>query len=439
MNQDSNAENIIKIVYDFFVESHDFNGILLRDLSTKSGLPYVEIIDIVKQLVEQDIVTVQAGHNPHIITFFGTIEKQIEVLEEAKSSKVTPVDTIAGLNVYTETLPLGIYPTKNYLSEHRPTNNLETKPFTRLLSLGHSQLEAFFFDIDVMERYSKDPRYKFEFRDYSGSISYHVDDDESALVKESNQIFLKTFGLGKDRENDRVAVVFLRYLSALTSEHQLYWISFQNNNDCRMYHEYYQNSIEGSWSTSYSVFSGYLYEQEALNNIVEAVFGVPLFNQTFIEDKRPDNFTFLFIPTLANYHDFILTLDKITSDNINKQFFKTLGIADQATEVINGKPQVFMKGTLTMLHEWLEREIVITEGSISALMQPFKDIRKERQAPAHKVSKNTFDKSFIEKQDTYIWAAYSAMRNLRTLFQKHPDADGVKIPSWLDDHKVRDF
>ena len=54
-------EQILLAIYDFFVSSHDFNGMPLRDVSKKFEIDYVESIELVKKLVrnhsyKEDIV-----------------------------------------------------------------------------------------------------------------------------------------------------------------------------------------------------------------------------------------------------------------------------------------------------------------------------------------------------------------------------------------------
>ncbi len=74
--------------------------------------------------------------------------------------------------------------------------------------------------------------------------------------------------------------------------------------------------------TSYSIFSAFLGELTCLNNLANKIFGINLFHKDFDHENRPKEFTFFFLPTLRNYNEFVLLLDKMISDNINKDFFK---------------------------------------------------------------------------------------------------------------------
>lgn len=142
------------------------------------------------------------------------------------------------------------------------------------------------------------------------------------LYYEEDQVFIKTFGLGFDSQQDRLAVVYLRYLKDLTAEHQLYWNNKEVEGNCKVLKEYYENSILGNWTISYSIFSAFLGELTCLNNLANKIFGRNLFRKNFENENRPKEFTFFFLPTLRNYNEFVLLLDKMISDNINKDFLR---------------------------------------------------------------------------------------------------------------------
>ncbi|QXV66400.1 hypothetical protein INP83_04775 [Mucilaginibacter sp. 21P] len=139
------------------------------------------------------------------------------------------------------------------LSRERDLSAYSEYPFDKLLALGNPQMSPLFFDIDVLERYYLDPRYRFDWQDYSGSIHCHYDENEKPLVSEEDEIFLKTFGLGFTKNQQRLAVVYLRYLKDLTKEHQAFWLSKQSKKlDNSVVREYYDNTIGGNWSFTHS-------------------------------------------------------------------------------------------------------------------------------------------------------------------------------------------
>lgn len=430
------------IVYDFFVNSSDFNGIPLRNISQKLNIEYEVSIDLIKELVIEDIVSIQSSTNPHIIGFqHYPIDSQLRILEEAKKTKEV-THSFGDFKISSEDteFPICLYPSKIFLSKNRPLAEFGNACYTQQLALGEPHLKPIFFEIEVLDRYSNDPRFDFKFEDYSGRISCKYDENEKPIVRDEDDIFLKTFGLGFDENGNRLAVVYLRYLKDLTAEHQVYWKSREKSGNCKMLEEYHQNTIQGNWSSSYSIFSGFIGEQKCINDLTELIFSKPLFRKTFEEENRPKEFTFFFTPTLKNYSDFILLLDKMISENINKDFFEGKVELFEYKELGNGLVEKQSKGTLQIFEEWLSSVFNVEgDGTINELFKPLKKIRRERQNPAHRISENQYDLQFIDKQKQIISDAYSVFRNLRNIFHQHPKAKSVEIPNWLETGKIKTF
>lgn len=431
-------DKIEKLIYTFFVESNDFNGIPLRDISKKLKIGYQESIDALNELVKEDKVSIQSSTNPHIISFrHYEIDDQIHLLNEAKKN-IIEYKKFGEIKIGFENTEYSIcvYPSPRYLKDNRNLENFEYAYYSKKLALAEPQLKPFFFEIEVLEKYYNDPRFYFDFDDYSGRISCKYDDQYNPLVRNEDDIYVKSFGIGFDEEGNRLAVVFLRYLHNLTGEHQILWKSKEKTGKCRMLEEYYKNSIEGKWSFSYSMFSAFLQELKCLNEISKQIFGDSLFIETFEQHKKPKEFTFFFIPTVKNYDDFIHLLDKMISENINRDFFK--GKIDLFT--LREENGIFIKetkGTLRLLEEWLSSIFNISgPGSISDILKSFKKIRKERQSPAHKVIENIYDKNLIAKQKNTISEAYGSMRQLRNVFHQHPKAKSYELPEWLENGKI---
>lgn len=429
-------EEVQKVIFDFFVNSLDYNGIPLTELSRRVNIDYEKIIEIVKELVIRDLALIQSSINPHIIFLYHEKDRQIEFLDAAKENEIRIITQIGNKTIVSETKLICVYPSPKYLTINRNIDAFQRSPYTRELALASPQLSAKYFDIDVLERYAKDPRFRFSLKDYSGEISYAVDSNQVSLVKPQDEIFLKTFGLGMDRDENKVVVVFLRYLKGLKESHQLYWQSYENNNGCLMFKDYNETSLKGGWPTTRSIYAAFIEEQRTLNELSKSIFEIPIFLKTFEEKKRPKDFTFLFIPTSINYNNFVLLFDKMISENINKDFFKRSGFETFETITLsNGQIERKMKNTLRLFEEWLSAEYTTIEP-IGDLFTPFKKIRVERQTPAHRISENSFDKKFLSKQAEMIKDAYYSMKYLRMIFQKHPSAFNVEIPAWLDNGDI---
>jgi hypothetical protein len=435
-------ERIENIVYDFFVASTDFNGIPLRNISQKLNIEYETSIDIIKELVKDETVSIQSSTNPHIIGFqHYPIDSQIHILEEAKKTKEV-LHSFGEITLSSEDtdFPICLYPSKKYLQKNRNLAEFGNAFYTKQLALGEPHLKPIFFEIEVLDRYFNDPRFDFKFEDYSGQISCLYDENENPIVREEDEVFLKTFGLGFDENGDRLAVVYLRYLKDLTPEHQVFWRSKEKSGNCKMLEEYHQNTIQGDWTFSYSIFSGFLGEQKCINDLTELVFSKPIFRRTYEKENRPKEFTFFFTPTLKNYNDFILLLDKMISENINRDFFDGKVELFEYEKLEDGIVERKTKGTLQLFEEWLTRVFNVKgDGSVSDLFKPLKKIRRERQNPAHKINENQYDKQYIDKQKEIMNEVYSVFRNLRNIFHQHPKARNFEIPDWLENGHIKTF
>ncbi|MCA0237717.1 MAG: hypothetical protein LCH81_15185 [Bacteroidetes bacterium] len=431
-------------IYDFFVNSYDFNGIPLRQISTEFKIKYKPSIDIIKSLVEEGAVSIQSSTNPHIIFFqHYPTEIQLKILEDAKKIKARKITTIGDIVIMSEgtEYPICLFPSQSYLYSKRDLSEFSKTEYTRQLALGEPQLKPIFFEIEVLERYINDPRFDFKFDDYSGGISCKYDDEgNNPIVREEDQIFLKTFGLGFDESGKRLAVVYLRYLKDLTWEHQVYWKSKEASGDCKMVKEYHDNTVNGSWTFSSSIFSAFIGESTCLNQLAIAGFGKPIFQKEFNDEKRPKEFTFFFTPTLKNYNEFILLLDKMISDNINKEFFNGEIELYEIQKIEEGLVERKPKGTLRLFEEWLTSKYSVQDQNlIKEVFEPFKNVRKERQNPAHKINENVYDEKYTDRQREVIKGCYDSVRLLRQIFQRHPKARNVEIPNWLDSGNIKEF
>ncbi|MGY5353618.1 hypothetical protein [Wenyingzhuangia sp. IMCC45467] len=429
-------------VFNFFVESNDFNGIKLRRLSSELGINYIECIDLIKELVSENKISIQSSTNPHIIGFqHFPIKNQLIVLEEAK--KIKEIKQTLGTFTFTREdtdTPICLYPTPDYLKENRNLDDYENAIYSKKLALAEPQLKPFFFEIEVLERYSTDPRFNFIFEDYSGSINCNYDENGVQILREEDKVFIKTFGLGFDSNKNRLAVVYLRYLSDLTPQHQIYWSTREVKGNCKVLEEYYNNIINGSWSFSHSIFSALIGELTCLNMLSEKAFGQNIFRKNFDNNNRPKEFTFFFTPTLKNYNDFILLLDKMISENINSNFFKDKIELYNYHKVEDGVVERKYKNTLNLFEEWLTNMFSTNDNrNLTEIFTPLKKVRRERQNPAHRISENNYDKKYIELQKTIVQNTYNSIRHLRHIFQQHPKAKDVKIEKWLDEGSIKTF
>lgn len=438
----ASLETIICLVYDFFINSTDFNGIPLRDISDKLGMTYVKSINLIKKGIEKGDLSIQSSTNPHIVGFqHFEILKQIWALNEAKKTKVK-YQKFAGITIAMEQteFPICLYPSPAYLKAHRDLSSFGDAYFTKQLALAEPQLSLIFFDIEVLDRYANDPRYDFTFKNYSGSIYCHYDENEMPLVRPEDELFLKSFGLGYGEDGERLAVVPLRYLNDLSDDQQMYWKSKRYNQPAKVTQAYYDNIILGNWTNSYSVFSAFIGEQSCLNQLSEQIFGKPLFRKVYDPDNRPKEFTPFFTPTFKNYLDFVSLLDKMISDNINKDFFKDKVELEESSQGKDGTIERKPKGTIRLFEDWLKAELKGSDPEgLKKLFDEFRDVRKQRQTPAHKITENSYDVKYNDMQLDLISRCYHATKALRHCFARHPQAQNVTVPSWLDKGKIHHY
>lgn len=435
-----NIENqITNEVFQFFIESRDFNGISLSSLSNKIGVDKTEVLASLKQLVSRGVVSIQCGENPHIIRLqHVSDDEQLKMLSDAANSVTSQLEHFP--NIVFETHLICIYPSQQYLKDNRDVSDFESRPFTSELALGEPHLAERYFEIRILEQYINDPRLIFFFEDYSGKIAYY--EENMQLLSEHEQFYLKSFGLGMDANGDRVVVAYLRYLQDLSPEQQLHWRSYQVlNRECWAVPEYTANS-NGSWVISISVFSAFIEEQRNVNELSKVIFGTSMFKATFEDSKRPREFTFFFFPTTKNFQSFVLLLDKMISENLNAEFFKGQKIETFAYKPLGeGMVERIGKGTLQMLEEWLSKNYKY-EGAqdlVREFLEPFRKVRKLRQKPAHSISNDIYNKQLLTEQKDIIELAYDSMKLLRQILQKHPTVRSYKLSSNIESLRVRSF
>lgn len=174
---------------------------------------------------------------------------------------------------------------------------------------------------------------------------------------------------------------------------------------------------------------------EIINQQCDAIGLPPLFNHIYrvSHDEHPDGYGNILLPTLKNYYDFVLVMEKLLVHNISiKTFQKDVGVI----RAIDRKNEDGMdKGSLAMLKEWLEQNVYANFDIDAVIIAPLKKIRKIRQAPAHELYSNKYDVGVYECQKELVDQSYEALRAIRSLFMGHPLAKKVKIPTHILDGK----
>jgi hypothetical protein len=395
---------ILEQITDFYLSSGDFNGLPGITLTKRFGSN--TLLRSLIELIEEDKASVVFGNvhpNPHIRALPDIPkEEQIRKLQARELSAAC------------------VYPLEKYLQEVIDRSEYENRPYILALALGSPQLDFKAFDLSVLEFYRNDPRYIYENNDIRGLISISDEYFESESVPESDQVLLDSFGFCYDDALNRAVAVFVRYLADLSPEHQQIWKAKELQGEYKLHSDYYRNSILGDWGEGISIFDAFVEELQLINKMAETMGHPALFKNDF-RDGKPRKFGFLVRPTLESYNEFVLLLDKMISDNINKKFFRNQVPSEKEVERKDGKIEIRQVGTLNMLESWIRKYFRTDDWApVDEMIESFKEVRKKRQKPAHAVDENAFDQTYFHDQRRLIMCAYTGVRTLRMMLENHP-------------------
>lgn len=414
---------------EFFLQSRDFNGISLRQLAVEGrdimGLDLPGFRRHIRALVRSSEVSLHfASHseNPYI-------KRLADLPTGAQLAKLD--DCLSGEDVCCA------YPAKSILAKMVDPSSYEGKPFTKRLMLGEPQLTPVFFDLDVLEKYTRDPRYSFEFHDYSGSIAISSIHYESPTVSERDKVLLSTFGIAYDPDRRRVVTVYLRYLSDLSPEHQQIWNAHVASESSVIDSDYARATLYGEWPEHHSAYQALITEQAEINKLCTLIGKPPFFREVF-DQSRPKGFGPMLRPTKRNFDDFVHLLDKMMSENINKAFFEG-DIPLKREQQADDGMIVEAKGTLSLLEEWLDTRYRNMDGKRvgNEVTGGLKELRALRQKPAHKIVPDEFDATLPNRQDEVVARVIRSLTSIRLILSSHPSArGGYSPPEWLDGNKI---
>jgi hypothetical protein len=419
----SRSGQILEEIRRFFLASTDFNGITVVGLGATLSIPLSELrLDLCALLQKGRIELSFESHtgNPHI--------KRIPALPLADQLARLERQDFAGICAY---------PAPDVVAQAVDVQEYRDRPYTARLLLAEVQLVPVFFELSTLERYLQDPRYAYRFRDFTGSISIRGTEAERSL-REQDQVFLESFGIGYDLSRSRVVVVYLRYLHNLSAEHQQYWRTHELPRDtCTMNSDYEGASLWGRWPEFYSGYEAFLHEQAAINTLAGIMGKPPFFRKTFEQD-RPDRFAPMLRPTRRNFEDFVHLLDKLLSDNINLDFFRGDVPLEEKITGDDGSVERRPLGTLVLFERWLKSRYRTADGEDASkeVLAPFRTVRRLRQAPAHALTEDAYDPTLPRRQDELLGNVILALTKIRLIFNSHPKARSFSAPEWLDSGKI---
>lgn len=300
----------------------------------------------------------------------------------------------------------------------------------------------------MLENYSDDPRYTFNWHHFAGSIFLRDEYWEYGKIKPRDKTFLEHFGLGfRERDGQRVASGPLIYLARLTPEHQQGWKTQEKHSESVMDPDYYRPSICGEWSDNVPIYDALLHEIDVINRMCAAAGFQRLLECNFLRNNPKE----LGIPlrnTKEAFHASVEELDKILSHNLSKKFSKFVLPPNELYERVYNACSRSEKtqdlGTITPLKRWIgsrfrfenENECILAMDELNALSE----VRKIRQFLAHKIEGDKHGCTFSDMHDQIVRKAYAGVRAIRLIFTNHPLVrDTFECPGWLTEGRIRLF
>ena len=395
-------------VVSHYIASRDYNGLPFHRLASDLGTDPKSLVEVVVSLVKSGRVSLPSPFqtNPHVKAFKSSIKEQLQWFDERESRSIC------------------LYPTAQSITESIDLSTYDDRPFTKLMVLANPKLILVPFRLDVLEPYRHDPRYEFRFSGRSGSIQ--MLDEYRDHLEESDKADV-SFGLGYGEDGVRVVVVYLYRLDRLPGKLQRIWKEFWFDGRVEVSEDYVTATLDGQPIEANSVYDAMVFEQVEINKLFKLLGRAPLFRDTY-EEERPPKFSFFVKPTQGNYDEFVHLLDKMLSENIDK---------DAISGVV---PESHRKGSISILNDWLSlRFPASTFEERLAIIKPLREVRSLRQKPAHRLVKDTYDKQFYAHQDELVWKVYEGLRNLRCLLATDPSASNYEPPFWIREFPVKGY
>jgi hypothetical protein len=202
--------------------------------------------------------------------------------------------------------------------------------------------------------------------------------------------------------------------------------------------DYERASIWGMWPEHHSVYAAFIQEQIEINRLSALIGKAPLFRKTFADYERPIEFSSMLRPTRRNFQEFAHLLDKMLSENLNRDFFKGDIPVQDRNKTSDGDIRVRDLGTIELLERWLRARYRNREGEDRSdeVVRPLRSVRKVRQPVAHALNPDEYDPTLLHKQDELLGEVVLTLQKLRLILTSHPKAKGYSAPAWLDGDKI---
>ena len=410
---------IMDMVFEKYETSPDFNGLCAAELIHDEGLNEETVRSIIIELTKKDRIAISCGGNPHIMAFkIASADKQIEIL-----SKYSLNETC-------------LYPSTAVLAQRVDAGAYADRPFTKELKLGAGQLEPKYFKYEVLERYSRDPRYKVTGDGTNGNVTVAGD---GMSISDEDYVYLD-FGYGytKDDNKQQIIIAFPIYLHKLPSKHQQYWNTYRLPSGL-MDSDFVARTLKGEFTENYSVYDAILQEMREINILCKKIGWPPMFKGEFEEGVPNDKYGPLKRSTQREYGEFAHVLSKVVLENMDREFFKKfVSIIDVGVDA-KGCRVDKNKGIIRLFTEWLDavKYRPATEDAIPEIVWRLKKVNQERGKEAHNLYEDNLDPKWGEKQKELVTCAWEALEAIRLVLSSHPKAAGYVAPDWIEECKIK--
>lgn len=319
-----------------------------------------------------------------------------------------------------------LYPTPAAL-KHRPLPHLAGQPYAEAIARGSGALELVFFEMSAFEPYRNDPRYRFMLDDFG--FTFGIGDDAYMDAGEPEHDKVHTVragfgfsGLGSAPDSlQRFACAFHTDLWRLTPRHQQRLRTWEVDQPGLEAHPIWWRMQMGHWAEHIGPFDKILAEMEALNEIWEIYYGSPLFRTT----DRPRDWGWVLRASTNEWDAFVLTTDKLLSDNMVKAALDATGVPSK--DASGGQI-----GSLNRLEQFFVTKTTADPGQIKDVLRPLRDVRKQRQRPAHGTAEPLTDRNVYGKQRQMLIDVALTLQTLRRFLARQPR---VRRAGWTaDDH-----
>lgn len=433
------AEDLLAQVVGHYLTSREFNGLPVGE----SISPTTNAEQLIRDGLVQ-LVTSTDYLNTHIRPWLkDDWERQIDELAEVARGELQGC----------------MYPTPAAMQAHAP-GLTHAAPYRDRMTMGHGTLELVFFDLAALENYVKDPVFNFTFGDdgfrFATAPSSDPDDapqaetadgetsdspldnahqvepgygDDDLLAIECGYAYDHRVDYRGDEPIRRYWCAFLHDLVNLPARHQTRLSTFERDGTDLVAHpEWWDREIGGRWTDTIGPFTKILWELKAINDVWTIAFGAPLFSTV----ERPRAWGWVLRPTTGAWNEFILLTDKLLSDNLGHKGLDAAGAPD--TDKADNR-----LGSLSRLQElFLKVSSTTTVDNVRFVLQPLRQVRKERQSPAHRIEDTTTDANVVNRQRDLLRDVANSLHGIRVFVETHPKvrSSDWKPPAFIDNWRL---